>query len=282
MKGIGGFYYVKAADGAIYECKARGIFRKERIKPMIGDRVEIELENGKGSIAAIEARRNTLVRPPVANIDTLLLVAATAAPAPNLRLLDKMLVAAEVNRIAPAVCINKTDIEPGAALRGIYETTGYPVVEVSAKVQSGMDMLLPLLKGKTTAFAGLSGVGKSSIINLLTGNRLETGAVSEKIQRGRHTTRHVELFELDCGGFVLDTPGFSSFELEHIRAQELAAYFPEFSDCEGLCRFKGCSHVHEPDCAVKGKLARGGIAESRYESYVELYKQLQLMKEWEK
>lgn len=282
MKGIGGFYYVKAADGVIYECKARGIFRKERIKPMIGDQVEIETEGGQGSIMEIAPRRNTLVRPPVANIDMLLVVAATTTPEPNLRLIDKMLVMAEVNGIAPALCINKADIKAGAELRQVYQATGYPIVEVSAKEETGMDALLPLLKDKTTAFAGLSGVGKSSILNLLTEHQLETGAVSEKIQRGRHTTRHVELFELDGGGFVLDTPGFSSFELEHIGAQVLEQYFPEFADCTGGCRFKGCSHISEPDCAVKDKLARGRIAASRYESYVELYKQLQSVKEWEK
>lgn len=282
IKGIGGFYYVKAEDGQIYECKARGIFRKENIKPMIGDQVQIELDGEKGSITAIGKRRTMLVRPPVANVDVLVLVAAAAAPDPNLRLLDKMLIAAEAAGVASVLCINKTDIQAGDTLRRIYQPAGYPVIEVSAKEERGMAALWPYLRGKTSAFAGLSGVGKSSILNLLTGGGMETGEVSGKIQRGRHTTRHVELFELDGGGFVLDTPGFSSFSLENMQAAELWRYFPEMRDCAGACRFTGCAHVNEPDCAVKEKLEDGGIAPERYESYVEFYEQLRQIKAWEK
>ncbi len=281
-KGIGGFYYIRAEDGNTYECKARGIFRKENIKPMIGDRVEIAIDGRQGSITAILPRRTMLVRPPVANIDVLILVAAAAAPEPNLRLLDKMLLAAEAAGIASVLCVNKTDLRAADMLRRIYTPAGYPIVEVSAKTEQGIDALLPYIQGKTAAFAGLSGVGKSSILNLLTGGGMETGRVSQKLQRGRHTTRHVELFSLDGGGFVLDTPGFSSFSVEDIPAGELWRYFPEMRDCQGGCRFKGCAHVNEPDCRVKEKLETGGIAPERYESYVEFYQQQKAVKAWEK
>lgn len=282
IKGIGGFYYVKAENGQIYECRARGIFRKENIKPMIGDLVEFERDGERGNITAIGPRRTMLVRPPVANIDVLVLVAAAAEPDPNLRLLDKMLIAAEAAGIAPVLCINKTDIKTGDTLQRDYAPAGYPVIEVSAKEEQGMDALLPYLQGKTAAFAGLSGVGKSSILNLLTDGGMETGEISGRIRRGRHTTRHVELFELSGGGFVLDTPGFSSFSIEDIQADALWRYFPEMSDCEGKCRFTGCAHINEPDCAVKDKLETGGIAPERYASYAEIYQQLKSVKAWEK
>lgn len=282
LKGIGGFYYVETEDGRVYECKARGIFRKENIKPMIGDRVEIETNGETGNIIKIQPRRTMLVRPPVANIDVLVLVAATAAPAPNLQLLDKMLITAEAAGIAPVLCVNKTDIAAADTLKRIYAPTGYPIVTVSAKTETGLSELLSYVTGKTAAFAGLSGVGKSSILNLLTGGGMETGSVSEKIHRGRHTTRHVELFSLEGGGFLLDTPGFSSFALENILAEELWQYFPEMRDVGDRCRFKGCAHVSEPDCAVKDKLSAGGIAPERYESYTVFYKQLKEIKSWEK
>lgn len=282
IKGIGGFYYVKVPDGRVLECKARGIFRKDNIKPMIGDVVDVEPDGEKGNITAIKKRRTMLVRPPVANIDVLVLVAATATPDPNLQLLDKMLLAAEIAGIMPVLCINKTDICTGDTLRRIYQHTGYPIVEVSAKAERGLDGLWPYLRGKTAAFAGLSGVGKSTILNLLTGGSMETGEISDKIQRGKHTTRHVELFELEGGGFVLDTPGFSSFSVEDVPAEELWRYFPEMADCFGKCRFKGCAHINEPDCAVKEKLESGKIAPERYASYVAFYEQFKAVKAWEK
>lgn len=281
IKGIGGFYYVKTADGKIYECRARGVFRKDKIKPYIGDNVEIEAENGKGSIVKIFPRHSVLIRPPVANIDILAVVAAAAAPEPSPLLLDKLLINAEINGITPIICINKTDVESGSKLNEIYKTTGYPIIHMCAAEGGGISALIPYIQGKTTAFAGLSGVGKSTILNLLTDTKQETGAVSEKIQRGRHTTRHVELLELPGGGYVLDTPGFSSFEVAGIRAAELCEYFPEMRDCTSMCRFKGCSHVNEPGCAVKEKLENGGISQSRYESYVEIYNRLKNIKEWE-
>lgn len=281
IKGIGGFYYVKAS-GNVYECKARGVFRKQQVTPMIGDRVEIETDGEKGSIVEIFDRTSYLVRPPVANIDTMLLVLAAASPEPNLFLIDKMLVNAEISNIQPVLCINKTDLKKREDIRDIYEKAGYKLFFVSAEDNTGTEELHKFLHGKTTAFAGLSGVGKSSLLSIITDDTLETGSVSEKIQRGRHTTRHVELFELKDGGFVLDTPGFSSLEVEGIKADELWQYFPEMRDCENKCRFRGCSHINEPDCEVKDKLLSGEIAPERYESYTQLYNQLKSVKEWKK
>ncbi len=281
IKGIGGFYYVKAS-GRVYECKARGVFRKQKITPMIGDKVEIELSGEKGSIAGILPRSSFLVRPPVANVDTMMLVVAAASPEPNLFLIDKMLVNAEINNIEPAVCINKTDIAHRDDIADIYSRAGYKVFSVSAENKDGTEELMAYLKGKTTAFAGLSGVGKSSLLSIITEDSLETGSVSEKIQRGKHTTRHVELFEMKDGGFVLDTPGFSSLEVESVKAEDLWQYFPEMSDSQNKCRFRGCSHINEPDCFVKEKVTSGEMASSRYESYVQLYNKLKSVKEWEK
>lgn len=282
IKGIGGFYYVKVPGGETYECKARGIFRKDGIKPCIGDDVEIDIKSGKGNINKIFPRRNQLVRPPVANIDILVIVAAAADPEPNLFLIDKLLVNAEICGITPIILVNKTDLSDGENLRRIYKNTGYTLLSFSAAENENADFLLPHISGKTTAFAGMSGVGKSTILNLLTGGNMETGSVSEKIKRGRHTTRHVELIELDGGGHVLDTPGFSSFEVSGIKAVQLYEYFPEMRGLGDKCRFKGCSHISEPDCEVKQKVQNGEIAESRYESYKELYNQLKNLKDWEK
>lgn len=281
IKGIGGFYYVKTADDKIYECRARGIFRKDNIKPYIGDDVEIETENEKGNVVKIFPRRSLLVRPPVANIDILAVVAAAASPDPNPFLIDKLLVNAEINGIEPIICINKTDIASPHELREIYSKTGYKLIAMSAEDEDGTKELAEYIKGKTTAFAGLSGVGKSTILNVLSGTNQRTGSVSEKIRRGRHTTRHVELLELECGGYVLDTPGFSSFEVGGIKAAELENYFPEIRGSGLDCRFKGCSHINEPDCEVKRRLETGNISKSRYESYVEIYNKLKTVKEWE-
>ena len=281
IKGIGGFYYVKVSD-KIYECKARGVFRKEKITPMIGDKVKIELNGEKGSIAEILPRSSFLVRPPVANVDTMMLVVAASSPEPNLFLIDKMLTYAEMNNILPAVCINKTDLERREDIKKTYQKAGYEVFSVSAESGEGIGEILAYLQGKTTAFAGLSGVGKSSLLSIVTEDKLEVGSVSEKIQRGKHTTRHVELFELKSGGFVLDTPGFSSLEIEVIAADDLWRFFPEMSDSQNKCRFRSCSHINEPDCFVKGKVDDGEMALSRYESYVQMYSKLKSVKEWEK
>lgn len=277
-KGIGGFYYVKAEDGAVHECKARGIFRKNGIKPTIGDRVEIS----GGSIDEIYERSSYLVRPSVANIDNLVIVIAAASPAPDLLLTDKLTVVADAAGITPVICINKTDLAEPERIAGIYESAGFRVIVMSAKEQSGAQELQAVLKGRVSAFAGLSGVGKSSILNLLCGNLAETGEVS-RINRGKHTTRHVELFETEDGTYILDTPGFSSLKITEIcdiKAAELAGHFPEFANAGG-CRFKGCSHINEPDCAVKQLVESGAAALSRYESYKELYGQLKEVKDWE-
>ncbi len=281
IKGIGGFYYVKTR-GNIYECKARGIFRKQKITPMIGDKVEIDINGDKGNITDILPRSFSLSRPPVANVGVMMLVVAAAQPEPNLFLIDKMLVNAHINGIEPVICINKTDLAGREDIKEIYSKAGYDIFCVSAEKETGIKKLEEYLRGKTTAFAGLSGVGKSSLLSLITNDFLETGSVSEKILRGRHTTRHVELFELDEGGFVLDTPGFSSLEVEGIKAEDLWKYFPEMADSQNKCRFRGCSHINEPDCRVKDKLESGEIAPSRYESYRELYGRLKSVKEWEK
>lgn len=279
-KGIGGFYYIEAEDDNQYECKARGKFRREKITPMIGDEVEIEVKNGKGSITEIYPRRNKLIRPAVANIDLIAVVAAAKSPDSHPTLIDKMLVNAEINRIEPIVCFNKCDLADCGELISVYERAGYKTLAVSAETGEGTDELFKAIEGRVTAFAGVSGVGKSSLLTLITGSELETGAVSEKISRGRHTTRHTELFKIKGGGYVLDTPGFSSIEPEEITPEDLADCFPEMREVKGECRFRGCAHIGEPDCAVKKRLAEGGIAESRYNSYKELYEVQRSRKSW--
>lgn len=279
-KGIGGFYYVATDTGEIIECKARGKFRKERIIPIIGDDVEIEVKNGKGSITEIYERKNSLIRPAVANIDLIVVVVAAKDPDPATFVTDKMLVNAEINGIEAVVCINKTDLAENAELKEIYEKSGYKTLSVSATEKNGLDELFEIIKGKTAAFAGVSGVGKSTILSHITGMSLETGEVSDKISRGRHTTRHVELFKVAGGGYVLDTPGFSSVETEDITAEDLEECFPEIREISGGCRFRGCAHLEEPDCAVKKAVSDGRIPQSRYESYKELYEIQRSKKQW--
>lgn len=276
IKGIGGLYFVKDDEGRVFECRARGLFRKDGIKPMIGDKVIVR----NGSVAEIKERKNFLIRPSVSNIDNLVIVVAAASPEPNYLLIDKMLVNAEIAGIKPIICINKTDLASGEKTEKIYKLSGYPVVSVCAEKNDGTASLMPYLKEKTTAFSGLSGVGKSTILNILTSSEMETGDISGKIQRGRHTTRHVELLALSCGGYVLDTPGFGSLEVTEIHAEELEKFFPEFES--GKCRFNDCSHINEPGCIVKNKLESGRIALSRYESYCSIYEDLKKMKDWKK
>jgi len=269
-KGIGGFYYV-LCEGKIYECKARGVFRKEKITPLAGDYVKIQVKDGKGSILEILPRRNCLVRPAVANVDTLALVVSAAYPEPDMTLVDKMLIHAEISGTEAVLCINKTDIGERQAMAEIYKNAGYRVISVSAEKKENLEELYELINGKVTAFAGVSGVGKSSLLNVLTGAGMETGALSDKIQRGKNTTRHVELIPVS-GGFVLDTPGFSSFELSGIEFSDLWKYFPEFHSKISDCKFRDCSHTREQkNCAVKDAVQNGEISESRYNSYCELY-----------
>ena len=281
IKGIGGFYYVKTSDGNVIECRARGIFRNQKEKPYIGDDVEISVSGVSGSIEKILKRRNLLIRPPVANIDTVLVVIAAKDPLPNTLLADKLILSAEIAGIEPIICINKSDLKKDINLLKTYQNAGYQAISISAKNENDVKKLCPLIAEKITAFAGLSGVGKSSILGILTGQKQETGEISQKIKRGRHTTRCVELLELPFGGYVLDTPGFSSFEIGGIKAEEIQNHFPEMRNLADKCRFKGCSHTKEPDCAVKEAVKSGKIAKSRYESYLDFYETLKKVKDWE-
>ena len=286
IKGIGGFYYVKTNEG-IYSCRARGKFRNKSLTPMVGDIVNIDVtdtEKLEGYVTEILPRKNELFRPLVSNIDLLLVTFAVTSPEPSFVLIDKLIVTAEARKIPVAICINKCDLDEEKAKEyaRTYELCGYPVVVCSAETGKNLDPLRELLRDKTTALAGNSGVGKSSLLNAIGESfNLKTGSVSDKIRRGKHTTRHTELFPLSFGGYVLDTPGFGSYELERLSFRDLPSLFPEIARHEGGCRFSGCSHIKEPDCSVKDALFEGKISKSRYESYTELYEQLKQIKEWE-
>ncbi len=283
LKGISGFYYVSTSNGII-ECHARGKFRKKDLSPIVGDRITLSLSpDGTGSIDSIFERRNSLVRPEVANVDTLVLVSAIASPLPDFSLIDKLLVIAESKGIEGVICINKTDLAPSDDARAfcdIYTKAGYKTIIASAKTGEGTDALKDIIKGKTVAFAGLSGVGKSSLLKRVTGLDLQTGSVS-KIERGKHTTRHVELMEA-CGGFVFDTPGFSRLEADELYSNDLWQYFPEISRFHGECRFRTCNHVGEPGCKVAEAVDEGLIAQSRYDNYVVLFNKLKDIKDWQR
>lgn len=281
VKGIAGFYYIHVAGSGVYECKAKGIFRKERVKPLVGDNVDIEVidENEKtGNIVKVLPRKNELVRPAVANIDQALVVFAITKPSPHFNLLDRFLVMMESKHIPVILCFNKEDIADDAQIKELeelYSGCGYPCVFTSALMQRNIGQIRELLSGKTTAIAGPSGVGKSSIINVLQPEaNMETGDISRKIGRGKHTTRHSELFPVDDDSYIMDTPGFSSLYISDFEKEDLKYYFPEFGKYEGTCRFDGCSHTHEPDCAVKKGVLDGKIAAVRYDSYKEMYEEL--------
>ena len=287
IRGIAGFYYVHVVESGVYECKAKGIFRKDGIKPLVGDDVEIEILDEKdmeGNIMQILPRRNDLIRPAVANIDQALVVFAAAKPKPHFQLLDRFLVVMESKEIPAILCFNKSDIVDDAeiaSLKEIYENCGYPLLFTSAKEETNIDELKELLRGKTTAIAGPSGVGKSSLINQLqSGVKMETGSISRKIERGKHTTRHSELIVLEEGSYIMDTPGFSSLYVGDMEKEELKYCFPEFSAYEGKCRFNGCSHTHEPGCAVREAVEEGKIHRMRYEEYTFLYRELQEKKRY--
>lgn len=278
MKGIAGFYYVKCCDGNIYECKAKGVFRKDHRKPLVGDRVDMDVIDGKehlGNISELLERKNELIRPAVANIDQALVIFAAAAPEPNLGLLDRFLIQMEHAGIDTVICFNKADLvseEEKERLLRIYESAGYQVLFISALQKNGIGQIEKVLKGKVTTVAGPSGVGKSTLVNCLQDETvMETGDISTKIERGRHTTRHSQLMEIDEDTYIFDTPGFSSLDVSDLLPEELTACFPEFVRYEKQCRFLGCAHIHEPDCGVKNALAAGEISKERYEDYVNLY-----------
>lgn len=287
VKAVSGFYYVEI-NGSVYECRARGVFRNNKLTPLVGDHCEMEMleaSEQKGNVVKLLERKNAFVRPPVANIDQMGIVFAAAAPDPIPFLIDKLTVVAEHHHIKPFLIMNKTDLSSELAehLPHTYQLAGYRVFCVSAAEQKGIEALKEQLQNQVTVFAGCSGVGKSSLLNLLGSDiRLETGGVSRKIQRGRHTTRTVELFSLGDNTFVADSPGFSSLDIQDIRVTELEACFPELHEYIGKCRFRGCSHISEPDCAVREALAQGKIARSRYESYVQMYQILKEIKEWQR
>ena len=287
MKGIAGFYYVGVVESGVYECKAKGIFRKDKIKPLVGDDVEIEVLNEEeklGNIVKILPRRSELIRPAVANIDQALVIFAAREPKPNLSLLDRFLVIMEKQDVPVIICFNKQDLcdeEEVGRLKGIYEACGYPVVLASAKQGEGIEEIKSLLRGKTTTVAGPSGVGKSSLTNLLQNEvQMETGEISKKLGRGRHTTRHSQNIQIEEDTWLYDTPGFTSFYVEEIEKEELRFYFREFSKYEGTCRFQGCTHTHEPGCMVKNALEEGKISKERYENYLELYGELKVKRRY--
>lgn len=289
IKGIAGFYYVNITDNedssntpytGVFECKAKGIFRNEGIKPLVGDNVELEILDAagrKGNIVRILERKNSLVRPAVANVDQAMVIFAAAKPTPNLNLLDRFLISMEFQNVDCIICFNKSDAADGELLDklyGIYEKSGYKVVFTSTVTDEGIDVVRKLLKGKTTVLAGPSGVGKSSITNkLIPEAGMVTGEISAKIERGRHTTRHSEIFVLDNESYVFDTPGFSSLYVNNIEKDELKKYFPEFIDYNDKCRFLGCVHINEPDCALKQAVADGRVSGSRYENYKMFYEE---------
>ena len=287
VKGISGFYYVHVVGTGIYECKAKGAFRNQKIKPLVGDNVEIAVideENKKGNVEKILPRQNELIRPAVSNIDMALVIFAAAKPDPNFNLLDRFLCMMEYQNVPVTICFNKCDLvteEQKRELEAIYKPAGYDIIFTSAKQGIHLEALKELLRGKTTAVAGPSGVGKSSLINQLQDTVcMETGTISEKIERGKHTTRHSEIIPLGDGAYIMDTPGFSSMDVPGFEKEDLWTCYPEFTEHEPYCKFQGCSHISEPNCGVKEALAEGKISPVRYENYKLLYEELKQIKKY--
>ncbi len=287
VKGISGFYYVHVAETGIYECKAKGIFRNQKIKPLVGDDVEIVVldeEKKIGNVEKILPRTRELIRPAVANIDMALVIFAAAKPDPNFNLLDRFLCMMEYQKVPVTICFNKCDLvteEQREVLRKIYKLAGYELLFTSAKTQENVEKLKSVLQGKMTAVAGPSGVGKSSLINdLQDAVQMQTGGISDKIERGKHTTRHSQIIPIAENTYIMDTPGFSSMDLPGFSKEDLWTCYPEFVSFEPGCRFIGCSHIGEPDCGVKTALAEGKISQVRYDNYVQLYQEMKNMRKY--
>ena len=281
-KGVGGFYYVRTETGMV-ECRARGIFRKRGLTPVAGDNVALSADNA--TIEEILPRKNVFIRPPVANLDVLFIVASTTQPTPSTRILDELTAAAVYKDVQPVLVITKADLAAADQLMACYAHSGIPVVQLQYDTGEGLDLLRGYIVGHLCAFCGNSGVGKSTLLNALDPSlQRQTGAISQKLGRGRHTTREVEIFE-SCGGRIADTPGFASLEaqeLARIPKEELQHAFPEFAPYFGQCRFTGCSHRSETGCAVRAALQAGEISPSRYESYLAMYEEASQRKEWER
>ncbi len=296
IKGIAGFYYVRVMESGVYECRAKGVFRNQNRKPLVGDDVRMDViseDEMTGNITDILPRKNALIRPAVANVDQAAVVFALASPKPNFNLLDRFLIVMEQQHLPSVICMNKSDLVSGAyvaEVREIYGAAGYPLFFFSAATGDGVDAVREQLQGRTSTVAGPSGSGKSTLINRLAPHAcMETGEVSRKIERGRHTTRHSELIALDEDTFIFDTPGFSSLSVDccnlparQNRAEDmlpvepdtLDQFFPEFLSCKESCRFRGCSHLSEPGCAVRAAVEAGRISRSRYENYGQIYREL--------
>lgn len=287
VKGISGFYYVHVVGTGIYECKAKGVFRNRKVKPLVGDNVEIVVldeEKRIGNVEEILPRKNELIRPAVSNIDMALVIFAAAKPDPNFNLLDRFLCMMEYQKVPVTICFNKCDLvseKEKEKLQQIYAPAGYEILFTSVKTGENIDNLKALLADKTTTVAGPSGVGKSSLINeLQTGVRMQTGAISDKIGRGKHTTRHSEIISIGQDTYIMDTPGFSSMDLPGFEKEDLWTCYPEFVPYEPKCRFIGCSHIGEPDCGVKNALADGKISQVRYDNYVMLYEEMKNIRKY--
>ena len=284
LRSISGFYDVQTPEGLI-TCRARGVLRREGNSPLTGDLVEVSVEKGKGMVEKILPRKNAFIRPAVAHVDALVVFAANVNPVTEPFLIDRVAAIAGDQEVPVIICINKFDLDPAVDLVRIYENAGFTVIRASAETGEGVEQLRGLIRGKLTAFTGNSGVGKSSILNRLCPQlHLPTGEVSDKLGRGRHTTRHVELYRLDEATYVADTPGFSSFDtdqMEVILKENLQYAFPDFSAYVGNCQFHDCSHRKEPGCAVTRAVAAGQIGATRYDSYLRLYEKASQIKQWE-